>query len=450
MMKKMAVVAVIYVMVLSGFGTGEAQSAGNGLPPQLYKERRDKLIQTLGDSSALILLSAPVRLREWDSEYEYNPGSDFFYLTGIDKPNSALLLAPGGIEINGRAVKEVVFLPERNPLAEVWLGKRLGLEEAKTELRFEEAQVNSQLPALAAKALQKARVVYLPNYDPAFWQDPISGQRFWIERDGQKALREKYPQLKTKKAASIITEMRTIKSPQEIAVMQQVIDLTCASLREAIAKVKPGMYEYELEAMIEYGFKIRGAEDVSFPTIVGSGPNSTSPHYWENRRQMRDGDVAVLDVGADLHYYAADVTRTIPVNGKFSPAQREIYEIVFRAQEAAMQIVKPGVKFAQVHATARKVIDDAGYGKFFIHGTSHGLGLDTHDPGNYDVLRPGMVFTIEPGIYIPENTEGIDRKYWNIGVRIEDDILVTETGYKLMSASMPRQIGEIEKLMKGK
>ncbi len=204
------------------------------------------------------------------------PCSDFFYLTGIDKPNSALLLAPSGIEINGRAVKEVVFLPERNPLAEVWLGKRLGLDEAKTELRFEEAQINSQLPALAAKALQKAKVVYLPNYDPAFWQDPISGQRFWIERDSQKALREKYPQLKTKKAASILTEMRTIKSPQEIAVMQQVIDLTCASLREAIAKVKPGMYEYELEAMIEYGFKIRGAEDVSFPTIVGSGPNSTA------------------------------------------------------------------------------------------------------------------------------------------------------------------------------
>jgi Xaa-Pro aminopeptidase len=420
----------------------------NGLPPQLYKERREKLMHTLGDSSALILFSAPLRLREWDSEYEYNPGSDFFYLTGIDKPSSALLLAPGGVEVDGRVVKEIVFLPERDPFAEIWLGKRLGLDEAETELRFEEAQVNSQLPALAAKALQKAKMVYLPNYEPAFLQDPISGQRFWIERDSQKTLREKYPQLKIKKAAALVTEMRTVKSPEEIAAMQQVIDLTCASLREAIAKVKPGMYEYELEALIEYGFKIHGAEDVSFPSIVGSGPNSTSPHYWENRRQMQDGDVAVLDVGADLHYYAADVTRTIPVNGKFSPAQREIYEIVYRAQEAAMQIVKPGVKFSQVHATAKKVIDDAGYGKFFIHGTSHGLGLDTHDPGKYDVLRPGMVFTIEPGIYIPENTNGIDRKYWNIGVRIEDDILVTETGYKLMSSGVPRDINAVEKLIR--
>lgn len=428
--------------------SANSQSNSNGFSPQLYKERRENLMKTLGDSSALVLLSAPQRLREWDTEYEYNPNSEFFYLTGIDRTNCALLLAPGGVEVDGRVVKEIVFLPERNPMAEIWFGKRLGLDEAETELRFEEAQVNSQLPALAAKALQKAKVVYLPNYDPAFWQDPISGQRFWIERDSQKSLRENYPQLKTKKAATLVTAMRTIKSPEEIAVMQQVIDLTCASLREAIAKVKPGMYEYELEALIEYGFKIRGAEDVSFPSIVGSGPNSTSPHYWENRRQMQDGEVAVLDVGADLHCYAADVTRTIPVNGKFSPAQREIYEIVYRAQEVAMQIVKPGVKFSQVHATAKKVIDEAGYGKFFIHSTSHGLGLDTHDPGKYDVLRPGMVFTIEPGIYIPENTNGIDRKYWNIGVRIEDDILVTETGYKLMSSGVPRDINEIEKLMR--
>jgi Xaa-Pro aminopeptidase len=450
MLKKLPVIAAIYAVIFLFASPVKSQSTGNGLPSRLYQERREKLRQTLGDSSALILLAAPMRLREWDSEYEYNPDSDFFYLTGIDQANCALLLAPRGVEVEERVVQEILFLPERNPMAEVWLGKRLGVDEAKTELGFQEAAPIGKFPACVDQALQNAKIVYLPNYDPAFIQDPISSQRYWIERDSQKALREKYLQLKTKKAATLVTAMRTIKSPEELAVMQQCIDLTCASLREAIAKAKPGMYEYELEALIEYGFKIRGAEDVSFPSIVGSGPNSTSPHYWENRRQMQDGDVAVLDVGADLHYYAADVTRTIPVNGKFSPAQREIYEIVYRAQQAAMQIVKPGVKFSQVHATAKQAIDDAGYGKFFIHATSHGLGLDTHDPGNYDVLRPGMVFTIEPGIYIPENTEGIDRKYWNIGVRIEDDILVTETGYKLMSADAPREIGEVEKLIKGK
>lgn len=429
--------------------TAQEQHA-NELPVQFYQQRRTALQQTLGDSSVMVLFAAPPRRREWDSEYEYHPDSDFLYLTGIDQPNAALLLTPAGIEVAGKIAREIIFLPERNPMAERWFGKRLGLDEAKSVLGFQEALLSTQMAEYLDQALQKAKLVYLPNYDPAFFEEPLSNQRFWIERESQKVLKQKYPQLKIKKAAALVTAMRVIKAPEELAVMQRVIDLTCASLREAMAKAKPGMYEYELEALIEYGFKIRGAEDVSFPSIIGSGPNSTSPHYWENRRQMQDGDVVVMDVGADLQNYAADVTRTIPVNGKFSPAQREIYEIVYRAQEAAMQIVKPGLKFSQVHATAKQVIDDAGYGKFFIHGTSHGLGIDTHDPGPYDVLQPNMVFTIEPGIYIPENTPELDRKYWNVGVRIEDDILVTASGYKLMSAGAPRAIGEIERLMRSK
>jgi Xaa-Pro aminopeptidase len=436
------------VLVLAGVGLGQQPS--DGLAPEVYKARREKLMQTLGDSSAMILFSAQPKMREWDSPYEYHQDSDFLYLTGIDKENCALMLAPRGIDAGGNKVREIIFLPPRNPMAERWFGERLSFEAAKTTLGFQEALANDQLSSFIDRILPQLKIVYLPSYDQAFVHDQVSNQRFWIERESQKALRQKNPQIKIKKASTLITAMRTIKSPEELALMQQAIDLTCASLREAIAKVKPGMFEYELEAQIEYGFKIRGAEDVSFPSIVGSGPNSTSPHYWENRRKMEDGDVVVLDVGADLHNYAADVTRTIPVNGKFSPAQREIYDIVHRAQQAAMEIVKPGVKFTDVHATAKKVIEDSGYGKFFIHGTSHGLGLDTHDPGNYDVLAPGMVFTIEPGIYIPANTEGIDSKYWNVGVRIEDDILVTENGYKLMSSGMPREISEVEKLMKKK
>ncbi len=448
MFKKFFNAAVFWIFFPCFVVSAQTQASVVDLPPSLFQQRREKLTQTLGDSSVMVLFAAPQRMREWDSEYEYNPDSDFLYLTGIDKPNAALLLAPAGVEVAGKIAREIIFLPERNPLAERWLGKRHGLDEAKSELSFQEALPSTQLAECLDQALQKAKLAYLPNYNPAFLEEPISNQRFWIERDSQKALKQKYPQLKIKKAAMLITAMRVIKAPEELAVMQRVIDLTCASLREAMAKARPGMFEYELEALIEYGFKTRGAEDVSFPSIVGSGPNSTSPHYWENRRQMQDGDVVVMDVGADLQNYAADVTRTIPVNGKFSPAQREIYEIVLRAQEAAMQVVKPGAKFSQVHAAAKKVIDDAGYGQFFIHTTSHSLGIDTHDPGSYDVLQPNMVFTIEPGIYIPANTPGIDRKYWNIGVRIEDDILVTASGYKLMSSGAPRTIGEIEKLMK--
>lgn len=449
-MKKILIPLQILFLLLIFIESLTAQENSAELSPQLYQQRRAKLVETLGDSGMMVLFSAPLRMREWDSEYEYHQDSDFLYLTGLDQTNCALLIAPVGLEVAGSSTREIIFLPERNPLTERWFGKRVGLDEAKRELGFQAALPSNQLPEYLDKAFQKARTAYLPNYDPAFFEEPISGQRFWIERESQKALKQKYPQLKLKKAATLVTAMRVIKSPEELAVMQRVIDLTCASLREAMTKAKPGMYEYELEALIEYGFKIRGAEDVSFPSIIGSGPNSTSPHYWENRRRMQDGDVVVMDVGADLHNYAADVTRTIPVNGKFSPAQREIYEIVYRAQEAAMQIVKPGVKFSQVHATAKKVIDDAGYGKFFIHATSHGLGIDTHDPGPYDVLQPNMVFTIEPGIYIPENTPELDRKYWNVGVRLEDDVLVTVSGYKLMSAGAPRAISEIERLMKSK
>ncbi|MDZ7290092.1 MAG: aminopeptidase P N-terminal domain-containing protein [candidate division KSB1 bacterium] len=450
MLNKLLIRIAILAAILAFAGPLPAQQNSCGLSPQLYKERRELLMQSLGDSSALILFSAPVRLREWDTEYEYHQDSNFLYLTGIDKANCALLLIPPGLEVDGRRVREIVFLPERNPMAERWLGERISLEAAKGGLGFQEALLNSSVSEYIDKALQKVKIAYLPNYDPAFVHDPVSNQRFWIERDALKSLRQKYPQLKIKKAATPITEMRTIKSPEELALMQQAIDVTCASLREAIAKVQPGMYEYELEALIEYGFKRHGAEDVSFPSIIGSGPNSIRPHYWENRRKMLDGEVVVLDVGADFCNYAADITRTIPINGKFSPAQREIYDIVYRAQEAAIQAVKPGVKSSEIQAAAKKVIEDAGYGKFLIHGVSHGLGIDTHDPGNYELLRPGMVITIEPGIYIPENTEGLDRKYWNIGIRIEDDVLVTESGCKILSSGMPRALAEIENLMAGK
>lgn len=448
MNKKLAICLATGAAIFIAVDFAITQENTDGLSPQIYKIRREQLMETLGDSGAMILFSAQAKMREWDTPYEYHQDSDFFYVTGIDKENCTLLLIPQGVAVAGQKVREIIFLPERNLSAEKWFGERLDFEAAKRQLGFQEAIADNQTSDYIEKILPRVEVIYLSACDPAFTHDQISNQRFWIERESHKALRQKNPQLRIKKAATLITAMRTIKSPEELSIMQRVIDLTCASLTEAISTVKPGMYEYQLEAQIEYGFKIRGAEDLSFPSIVGSGPNSTSPHYWENRRRMEDGDVVVLDVGADLHNYAADVTRTIPVSGKFSPAQREIYEIVYRAQDAAMQIVKPGVKFTDVHAMAKKIIDDSGYGEFFIHGTSHGLGLDTHDPGNYDLLAPGMVFTIEPGIYIPANTDGIDPKYWNIGVRIEDDILVTENGFKHMSSGVPRELSEIEKLMK--
>ncbi|MFQ5770634.1 MAG: M24B family metallopeptidase, partial [bacterium] len=217
--------------------------------------------------------------------------------------------------------------------------------------------------------------------------------------------------------------------------------------KEAMRSVKPGLYEYQLEAISEYVFKRGGSEYPAFPSIVGSGPNSIVLHYSENRRKMENGDLVVIDIGAEYHGYAADVTRTIPVNGKFTGEQKRIYEIILRAQKQAITAIKPGVPFRDIHKVAKKTIEEAGYGKYFSHGTSHYLGLDAHDVGDYGALQPGMVITVEPGIYIPEGSD-LDKAYWNIGIRIEDDVLVTEDGYKILSDKAPKEIDDIEKLMK--
>lgn len=231
--------------------------------------------------------------------------------------------------------------------------------------------------------------------------------------------------------------------------MQRAIDITGMAQVAAMQSARPGMHEYELEATIEYMFKKHGAGYPAFPSIVGSGPNATVLHYWKNNRRMRSGELVVMDIGAEVQGYSADITRTIPVNGKFSDKQREIYRIVLEAQKAALAQVKPGATLKQVHAAAKNVIRSHGFGAFFTHGTSHYLGLDTHDVGKHGPLQPGMVITVEPGIYIPEGSD-VDESYWNIGVRIEDDVLVTATGHRVLSAKVPRTIPEIEAAMKNK
>ncbi len=237
---------------------------------------------------------------------------------------------------------------------------------------------------------------------------------------------------------SILTGLRQVKSQAEIDLLTRAITITCDGTREAMRSIKPGMYEYQIQAILEYVYRREGAQRTGFSSIVGSGPNSCVLHYRDNTRQMKEGDLVVVDVGAEFGYYTADVTRTFPVSGKMSPRQKEIYEIVLQAQKEAFEIVRPGATMGEVHQKARDVIDAAGYGKFFIHGTSHWLGLDVHDVGQrHRKLEPGMVLTVEPGIYIPEE---------EIGVRIEDDLLVTDEGYLHLSAPLARELEEIERI----
>lgn len=418
------------------------------LPAGEFAARRAALLDKLPEKSVAIFHAAPVKTRSNDVEYEYRQDSNFLYLTGVTDPKSALVLVKGGVQLDSTVAEEILFIPELHPHAAAMLGEAISVEEAKNDLGFTEVRTYDTFRELIDTFLMNQEVLFY-SFPVEFLYEPVGDQRHFLGRASEKALEKKYPNLKVKSPDKLLAEMRQIKSAAELQLMQKAIDITGKAHLEAMRAARPEMYEYELEAIIEYVFKYNGAEYPAFPSILGSGPNSTVLHHWENRRQTEEGDLVVMDIGAEYRGYSADVTRTIPINGTFSPAQREIYGIVLDAQNAAIAAVKPGVTIRDIHNVARGIIEEAGYGDYFTHSTSHFLGLDTHDvaAGYRSPLEPGMVITVEPGIYIRENAD-VDKKYWNIGVRIEDDVLVTENGHRVLSQMAPREMAEIEKLMR--
>jgi Xaa-Pro aminopeptidase len=411
--------------------------------PQELSRRRAAFVEQMPDSSVAVFFAASVKNRSNDVAYEYRQDSNFYYLAGITAPNSILLIVRNEPE---RSHETVLFVPRPHPFLSTWEGASISVDAAKEISGIEIVKTADEFDKELATRLAGKRNLFC-TFQNELLQEPISGKRFFIGHQSKQTLEEKYPGLEIHSPAKMAASLRQIKSPAEIAVMRRAIDITCDALSEAMRGAEAGMYEYQLEAIIEFVFKKEGAEYPAFPSIVGSGPNSTILHHSSNRRKTVSGDLVVMDVGAEYRGYSADVTRTIPINGKFTAPQREIYEIVLRAQKAALALVKPGVLFREVHEAARKVVDAAGYGQYFTHATSHYLGLDTHDVGDRGPLESGMVITVEPGIYIREGAP-TDRAYWNIGIRIEDDVLVTETGYEILSNNVPREIPAIEKLMK--
>lgn len=414
----------------------------DAISPQELAQRRAAFAEQMPDSSVAIFFAATVKTRSNDVPYEYRHDSNFYYLTGLAEPNTILVLTKIKSSVPAEAA---LFIPRPFYFAASWDGVALSVEEAKRISGIEVVKTADAFDSEFATRLSNKKNLYY-IFQNELLQEPVSGKRFFISHQSKQAIQEKYPGLEIQSPSKMLAKLRQIKSPAEIALMRRAIDITCDALIEAMRTAEPSMFEYQLEAIIEYIFKKEGAEYPAFPSIIGSGPNSTILHYSKNRRKIVNGDLVVMDVGAEFRGYSADVTRTIPINGKFSKEQREIYEIVLRAQKAALSVVKSGVFFSTVHEAAKKVIDAAGYGAYFNHSTSHYLGLDTHDVGERGVLRAGMVITIEPGIYIPEGAP-LDRAYWNIGVRIEDDLLVTETGYEIFSKNVPREIADIERLM---
>jgi Xaa-Pro aminopeptidase len=359
----------------------------------------------------------------------YRPNSDFFYLTGVSEPNAVLVLAP-----KERTYREFLLLPSRDPEAERWTGERDPIGMAlRQKYGFEKIYRSGRLTEL---------VLGLASRSPVLWQ--ITMPNAGSEKKPSDL--ELYGKITSKLAGVTIraepftvARMRSRHSADELALMQRTVRISEEGFRAALLAICPGASEGQVQAEAERVWKSLGARRPAYPSIVGSGPNSTILHYPRSERVMRDGELILLDMSAEFAHYAADITRTLPVNGRFTPEQRKIYDLVFKAQQAAFAAVRPGVYSEDLDAIARKVITDAGYGDYFIHGLGHFVGLDVHDAGaQHEPLVAGMVITLEPGIYLPEQ---------KIGVRIEDDVLVTEAGAKFLSDGLPREADQIEAWM---
>lgn len=429
------------------------------LKPAFFARNRERLRDTLPDSSVVVIFSAPERTRSNDIHYPFYQDPDFYYFTGINEPNAMLLIFSEPVRVGENWMREVLFIENRNQKKETWTGKMLGLEGAKEASMLPYVYPNEQFkhmnfPLERFKRVYANEHLYIDSDDKEHGGDLSSLVKHCQQKFDRASLEMDYF-----RGEELFSWLRQQKQPEELQMMQQAINITCEAFRTVMDNIAPRMTEYQIEAMIEYVFRANGAEGEAFPSIVASGENGGIMHYTANEDILIPGDMVVIDIGAQYEGYAADITRTLPVNGKFTEEQKQVYQLVLDAKKVATRYAKPGYKFWIPHEEAYRTIgkgliklgiitDWADIGQYFIHGTSHYLGLDVHDAGLYGQLKPGQTITIEPGIYIPEGSP-CDPKWWNIHVRIEDDILITDGEARILSDCIPSEISEIEALMDG-
>jgi Xaa-Pro aminopeptidase len=426
--------------------SGQAQERREREPNSVYAERRAKLAAQV---DCPIVLWGFTGREEVSQAYVFAEEENFYYLTGHNEEGAGLIILPAGQKGDVPSVsREIIFLPAKNPQKEKWNGVRMAPTDPGIEARTGFISVKSFESDFRSAVESLAKP--FPNFYTILpYQKELGG--YPHEKEVVDWLQLAAPQAKLKDIRAQIGAMRQIKSPGEIAFLKEAIALSLDAHFEAMKLMRPGLYEYQVAAKMVEVHAWGGSEAEGYAPIVGAGPNSTALHYDKLSRKIEDGDIVVLDVGAQYSGYSADITRTIPASGKFTPRQREIYEIVLGAQNAALAALKPGMDFCSkgdksVHKIAYNYINSHGkdlrgnaLGSYFIHGLGHHIGLNVHDSGDHCVpFQPGMVITIEPGIYIPEE---------NLGVRIEDDVLITESGHKLLSERLPRDPDEIEKIM---
>ena len=427
-----------------------------------FKKRRKKLMDMMGDNCVAISPAAPVKTRNRDVEFPYRPDSDFYYLTGFAEPEAVAALVPGR-----PAGEFVMFCRERDQEKEIWDGPRAGLEGACSDYGANDAFPITDLDDILPGLLEdRERIYYTMGNDAAFDQRVIS----WVKQVRGKARNGVHAPDEFVSLNHLLHDMRLYKSRDEVRMLRKAAKISANAHIRAMQSCHPGMMEYQVEAELVHEFIRQGARNPAYPPIVGSGANSCILHYIGNSKQLEDGDILLIDAGAEYHGYAGDVTRTFPVNGRFTQEQKDVYEVVLAAQLAAIDEVKPGNHWNQPHDAAVKVITEGlvslgllrgklrtlikeeKYKKYYMHKTGHWLGMDVHDVGDYKLegewrmLEPGMALTIEPGLYFAPR-RGLARKWWNIGVRIEDDVLVTRDGNEVLSRHVPKSIDEIEALM---
>jgi len=423
-----------------GFFLSPVVKAGEDLNDE-FKERRRKVQEKIAKSGILVIRSGDSR------GWNFRQDRDFYYLSGCKEAQSILVLSntPMRLFDEGRRIstKSILYLRESNEFNERWNGKMLGTYGALETLGFDQAfdieKFDTHLPSL----LRGKDTLYCK------WRQNAPGKIMGPGAQFIKNLRDANYRITPLLASTLIHPLRLIKSPSELEKLQRAINITLAAHDAARERIKSGLFEYQVEATIEYTFRDRGATGPGFSSIVGAGANGTVLHYTRNDKKIARGDLVLMDIGAEFDLYTADLTRTVPASGKFSDAQKEVYNLVLNAQEHIAKTAKPGMTIRELNAEVKKFFDKQkpGWSRFYMHGIGHHLGLDVHDPGaGYKPqLQPGMVFTIEPGIYISAGDSSVDNKYWDIGIRIEDDYLMTKKGAKCLSCNSVKTVDEIEK-----
>ncbi|MCL4131550.1 UNVERIFIED_CONTAM: hypothetical protein GTU68_058833 [Idotea baltica] len=430
----------------------------------MHSSRRTELTNQIGGNDIVIVPTSPVKSRNSDVDYQFRPDSDFFYLTGFKEPEAVAVICPG------RAQGEfVIFCRERDALREMWDGRRAGLEGAIEYYGADDAFPIEDIGEILPGMMEEREKVYTtvgryPEFDALILS--------WLNKIKQGARQGKHAPYELVDLNHLLHEQRLIKRKDEIAIMRKAGKISAAGHKRAMQVCQPGMYEYQVQADMECEFRKAGSHYNAYSSIVAGGQNSCILHYTENDHLLKDGDLLLVDAGAELDCYAADISRTFPVNGKFSAEQRALYSIVLDAQTAAFDKSTVGYSWNDGHEAAVKVIaqglldegllsgnleqvlETKSYTQFYMHRTGHWLGMDVHDVGDYQLdeawreLEPGMVFTVEPGIYV-NPAEGVDERWHNIGIRIEDNVLVKKDGIEILTEAAPKHPDDIEAIMAG-